>query len=73
MTKDDAQEAVLPVHGFLQATYLKIHKWVMSLPSPWNVRSMRDQLGGNKEFGEAAIAARSKSSECVKVLVEGKP
>ena len=31
---DDAQEAIVPVHGFHQKIYLKICKWEMWLPSP---------------------------------------
>ena len=36
-----AQEAVVPVRGFLQTTQSKIRKWEMWLPSPWDVRPMR--------------------------------
>ena len=72
MAADDAQEALIPLRGFLQTTYSKIRKWEMWLPSPWDVRPMRGGLGGNKEFEEAAIEARSESSKWVEVLVEGK-
>ena len=72
MAADDAQEALIPVRGFLQTTYSKIRKWEMWLPSPWDVHPMRGGLGGNKEFEEAAIEARSESSKWVEVLVEGK-
>ena len=68
----DAQEAVVPVRGFLQTTQSKIRKWEMWLPSPWDVRPMQGGLVGNNEFEEAAIEARSESSKWVEVLVEGK-
>ena len=67
----DAQEAVVPVRGFLQTTQSKIRKWEMWLPRPWDVRPMRGGLGGNKEFEEAAMEARSEGSKWVEVLVEG--
>ena len=46
----DAQEAVVPVRGFLQTTQSKIGKWEMWLPRPWDVRPMRGGLGGNKSL-----------------------
>ena len=69
---NDAQEAIVPVRGFLQSTYSKIRKWEMWLSSPWDVCPMQGGLGGNKEFEEAAIEAWSESSKRVEVLVEGK-
>ena len=74
MAADDAQEALVPVRGFFQTTQSKMRKWEMWLPSPWDVRPMQGGLGGNKEFEEAAIEARSQSSKWVEVLVrvEGK-
>ena len=48
--QDDAQEAVVPVRGFLQTTQSKMRKWEIWLPSPWEVRPTRGGLGGNKEF-----------------------
>ena len=61
MAADDSQEAVVSVRGFLQSTKSKIDKWDMWLPSPRDVSPMRGRLIGNKEFEEAAIAARSES------------
>ena len=55
----------MPVRGFLQTTQSKMRKWEMWLTSPWDVRPMRGRLGGNKEFGEAAIEARGQSSKWV--------
>ena len=77
MATDNAQEAIVPVRGFLQTTYSKIRKSEMWwLPSPWDMRPMRGRLGGNNsdEFGVAAIEARdlNESSKWVEVLVEGK-
>ena len=62
---DDAQEAVVPVRDFLQTTQSKIHKWEISLPSPWDLRPVLGRLGGpgSKEFEVAAIEARSESSK----------
>ena len=71
MATDNSQEAVVPVHSFLQTTYSKIRKWKIRLPSSLNVLSMRGGLGGNTEFEEAAIEARSEGSKWVEVLVEG--
>ena len=65
MAADDVQEAVVPVRGFVQTTQSKMRKWEMC------VRPMRGELGGNKEFEEAAIEARSESSKWVHNLAIG--
>ena len=50
MAADDAQEALVPVCGFLQTTYSKSRKWEMWLPSPRDVRPMRG--GGSNGWRE---------------------
>ena len=61
MAIDNAQEALVPVRGFLQITQLKMRKpeWEMWLPSPWDVCPLLGGLDGNKEFEEAVIKALS--------------
>ena len=41
MQTDDAEEAVVPVLGFLQTTISHISKWEAWLPSSWEWSQMR--------------------------------
>ena len=60
MATDDVQEVVAPMCGFLQTTLSMMHRWEMSLLSPWDMSSMQGgRVGYNKKFEEAAIQARS--------------
>jgi hypothetical protein len=71
MDTDDADEAEIPVRGFLQTTNSRMSKWEAWLQSPWEWRRIRGGLGGNKEFEDAEAAVRSDVSGWTELLREG--
>ena len=71
MGMDDADEAEIPVRGFLQTTNSRMSKWEAWLQSPWEWRRIRGGLGGNKEFEDAEAAVRSDVSGWTELLREG--
>ena len=71
MQTDDANDAEVPVRGFLQTTKSHMSKWAVWLQSPREWRPMRGVLEGNKEFEGAKIEARSAGSQWASLLVEG--